>query len=47
MHDGPSETDSDRAYLDAAPGFGFTLEGPLCDEYFAVRAALYSLYTQV
>jgi hypothetical protein len=29
------------------PGFGFTLEGPLCDEYFAVRAVLYGLYTTV
>jgi hypothetical protein len=31
----------------SAAGFGFVLEGPLCEEYFAVRSVLYGLYTTV
>ena len=44
--DGSSSGSTDAA-AQAAPGFGFVLEGPLCDEYFAVRAALYGMYVAV
>lgn len=45
--DSSSDSGNTDAAAQAAPGFGFVLEGPMCDEYFAVRAALYGMYAAV